>query len=272
MTRNWWTIRNGHSGSVSRSISLRCKRVPHAHRTRFTHGYRDTGSGILHLRTTLPHLFDADPPREMFPPSVYSNQVSLRLPAPLPLKVSPGVVWRTQRTLFLTTRYTVLALCQISSLSLYSLTFALARHGMHGKSPRSPISGLPLSRHAYPTSTSSFPFLQRSIPTSTPLYTSSPSLLRPRRPLRPRKNRRDERGRIRPALDHRGRSRSGSSSKSAVCPVWAYRERCVSDLTSLRGYRVDPLRLGATDPSNPIVRSLHHGRPRRCTPFHPSRA
>ena len=72
----------------------------------------------------------------MFPPSVYSNQVSLRLPAPLPLKVSPGVVWRTQRTLFLTTRYTVLALCQISSLSLYSLTFALARHGMHGKSPR----------------------------------------------------------------------------------------------------------------------------------------
>ncbi len=44
---------------------------------------------MLHLRETLPHLFD---PRlsasELFPPDVYSKNVVLKLPAPLPIKVS----------------------------------------------------------------------------------------------------------------------------------------------------------------------------------------
>ena len=48
----------------------------------------DTGSGILHLRATLPHIFDSNPPTNLFPPTIYSNSVSLSLPAPLPLKVS----------------------------------------------------------------------------------------------------------------------------------------------------------------------------------------
>jgi hypothetical protein len=44
---------------------------------------------MLHLRETLPHLFD---PRlsagELFPRDVYSKNVVLKLPPPLPIKVS----------------------------------------------------------------------------------------------------------------------------------------------------------------------------------------
>jgi hypothetical protein len=52
----------------------------------------DIGSGILHLRATLPHIFDSNPPTNLFPPTIYSNSVSLSLPAPLPLKVSREAV------------------------------------------------------------------------------------------------------------------------------------------------------------------------------------
>ncbi|KAJ9125555.1 hypothetical protein QFC22_000517 [Naganishia vaughanmartiniae] len=63
------------------------------------------GSGLLHLRATLPYIFNPPEDAPLFPPSVYSNHVCLRLPAPLPVK--------------------------LSSLHLYQFIFAMARHGMH---------------------------------------------------------------------------------------------------------------------------------------------
>ncbi|KAJ9109208.1 hypothetical protein QFC21_000537 [Naganishia friedmannii] len=63
------------------------------------------GSGLLHLRATLPYIFNPPEDAPLFPPSVYSNHVCLRLPAPLPVK--------------------------LSSLHLYQFMFAMARHGMH---------------------------------------------------------------------------------------------------------------------------------------------
>jgi hypothetical protein len=48
---------------------------------------RCLGSGLLHLRATLPYIFNPPADGSLFPPSVYSNQVCLRLPAPLPVKV-----------------------------------------------------------------------------------------------------------------------------------------------------------------------------------------
>ncbi|WVQ94503.1 hypothetical protein IAU59_001582 [Kwoniella sp. CBS 9459] len=61
---------------------------------------------MLHLRDTLPMFFDAEMrSSDMFPPDIYSRNVVLKLPAPLPLK--------------------------ISSLSGYSMAFSLARSGMH---------------------------------------------------------------------------------------------------------------------------------------------
>ena len=58
--------------------------------------HNDIGSGILHLRATLPHIFDSNPPTNLFPPTIYSNSVSLSLPAPLPLKVSRNVHCRNK--------------------------------------------------------------------------------------------------------------------------------------------------------------------------------
>ncbi|WVF67122.1 hypothetical protein IAT40_001867 [Kwoniella sp. CBS 6097] len=61
---------------------------------------------MLHLRETLPMFFDPQMGSlDMFPPDIYSRNVVLKLPAPLPLK--------------------------ISSLSGYSMAFSLARSGMH---------------------------------------------------------------------------------------------------------------------------------------------
>ncbi|OCF39843.1 hypothetical protein I317_06336 [Kwoniella heveanensis CBS 569] len=61
---------------------------------------------MLHLRETLPMFFDPQmSSSEMFPPDIYSRNVVLKLPPPLPLK--------------------------ISSLSGYSMAFSLARSGMH---------------------------------------------------------------------------------------------------------------------------------------------
>lgn len=44
---------------------------------------------MLHIRETLPHLFESElGSAELFPPDIYSRNVVLKLPAPLPLKVS----------------------------------------------------------------------------------------------------------------------------------------------------------------------------------------
>ncbi|WRT65585.1 uncharacterized protein IL334_002530 [Kwoniella shivajii] len=60
---------------------------------------------MLHLRETLPSLFDAEMnSAEMFPHDIFSRNVVLKLPQPLPIK--------------------------ISSLSGYSMAFSLARNGM----------------------------------------------------------------------------------------------------------------------------------------------
>lgn len=45
---------------------------------------------MLHLRESLPQLFDSRlASAELFPPDVFSKNVVLKLPAPLPLKVCP---------------------------------------------------------------------------------------------------------------------------------------------------------------------------------------
>ena len=47
---------------------------------------------MIHLRETLPHLFDPQlSAAELFPPDIYSRNVVLKLPAPFPIKVS--LVW-----------------------------------------------------------------------------------------------------------------------------------------------------------------------------------
>jgi hypothetical protein len=44
---------------------------------------------MIHLRETLPHLFDPQlSAAELFPPDIYSRNVVLKLPAPFPIKVS----------------------------------------------------------------------------------------------------------------------------------------------------------------------------------------
>ncbi|WVW80022.1 hypothetical protein I302_101995 [Kwoniella bestiolae CBS 10118] len=61
---------------------------------------------MLHLQETLPQFFDPDMnSSKMFPQNVFSKHMVLKLPAPLPLK--------------------------ISSLSGYSMAFTLTRSGMH---------------------------------------------------------------------------------------------------------------------------------------------
>ncbi|WVQ78740.1 hypothetical protein IAT38_000827 [Cryptococcus sp. DSM 104549] len=61
--------------------------------------------GMLHLRETLPQFFNHDmTSADMLPPDIFSRHVVLKLPAPLPLKVS--------------------------SLSAYSVAFSLTRSGM----------------------------------------------------------------------------------------------------------------------------------------------
>ena len=43
---------------------------------------------MIHLRETLPHLFDPQlAAADLFPADIYSRNVVLKLPAPLPLKV-----------------------------------------------------------------------------------------------------------------------------------------------------------------------------------------
>ena len=47
---------------------------------------------MLHLRDTLPKFFHSDrATSSMFPDEVFSQNIVLKLPAPLPLKVSPRV-------------------------------------------------------------------------------------------------------------------------------------------------------------------------------------
>lgn len=47
---------------------------------------------MIHLRETLPHLFDPQlSAADLFPPDIYSRNVILKLPAPLPLKVSTRI-------------------------------------------------------------------------------------------------------------------------------------------------------------------------------------
>ncbi|AUB27888.1 hypothetical protein CKF44_07594 [Cryptococcus neoformans] len=60
---------------------------------------------MIHLQETLPHFFNAEmTAATMLPPDIYSQNMVLKLPAPLPLK--------------------------ISSLSGYSMAFSLTRNGM----------------------------------------------------------------------------------------------------------------------------------------------
>lgn len=47
------------------------------------------GRGMLHLRETLPRILqDGQSSSELFPPDIYSSNVILKLPAPLPIRVS----------------------------------------------------------------------------------------------------------------------------------------------------------------------------------------
>jgi hypothetical protein len=47
------------------------------------------GRGMLHLRETLPRILqDGQTASELFPPDIYSSNVVLKLPAPLPIRVS----------------------------------------------------------------------------------------------------------------------------------------------------------------------------------------
>ena len=47
------------------------------------------GRAMLHLRDTLPQLLESGhPSSELFPPDIYSSNVILKLPAPLPIRVS----------------------------------------------------------------------------------------------------------------------------------------------------------------------------------------
>jgi hypothetical protein len=63
--------------------------------------------GMMHLREALPQLFSAVPARTIFPPDVYSRDVVLRLPHPLPLR--------------------------IGGLHAYGVAFTIARNGMQGE-------------------------------------------------------------------------------------------------------------------------------------------
>lgn len=66
--------------------------------------------GMLHIRETLPLLFDSGAnSRSLFPAEVYSRNVVLKLPPPLGLKL-PG-------------------------LHAYGLAFTIARNGLMGESP-----------------------------------------------------------------------------------------------------------------------------------------
>jgi hypothetical protein len=79
----------------------------------------------------LPNILNPPKGESLFPPTVFSNHVTLSLPHPLPLKVSR--VRSCSATLSPVDPVPHLFHLQISSLPLYSMTFALARHGMHGK-------------------------------------------------------------------------------------------------------------------------------------------
>lgn len=61
---------------------------------------------MLHLRDTLPRLFEGDSGPELFPADIYSKDVVLKLPHPFPLK--------------------------IGSLHGYRMSFGIARNGMQG--------------------------------------------------------------------------------------------------------------------------------------------
>lgn len=66
--------------------------------------------GMMHLRETLPLLFDPGvSSRDLFPKDVYSRNVNLKLPHPLGLRL-PG-------------------------LHAYGLAFTIARNGLQGESP-----------------------------------------------------------------------------------------------------------------------------------------
>ncbi|KAL7419743.1 hypothetical protein Q5752_005659 [Cryptotrichosporon argae] len=59
---------------------------------------------MLHLRDTLPRFFDGTAMADLFPPDIYSRDVALKLPVPIPVK--------------------------ITGLQAYSMTFSIARNGM----------------------------------------------------------------------------------------------------------------------------------------------
>jgi len=63
---------------------------------------------MLHLRESLPRFFHPEQTLStMFPQEIFSQNIVLKLPAPLPLKVP--------------------------SLVAYTVAFAIARNGMQGK-------------------------------------------------------------------------------------------------------------------------------------------
>lgn len=111
---------------------------------------RCVGAGMLHLRETLPLLLHSGhSSSDLFPPEIFSSNVVLKLPAPLPIRVSiicRGVV--------------CVLIIQISSLPAYSMLFSIARNGMQGKpAPSLQVTGKELRR-------------QHSTPTCTPVWTA----------------------------------------------------------------------------------------------------
>lgn len=63
------------------------------------------GRAMRHLRETLPHFFHPPKGVTMYPPEIFSHAVTLKLPPPLPLKVS----WGSSSSSALTMRLDLLA-------------------------------------------------------------------------------------------------------------------------------------------------------------------
>lgn len=96
------------------------------------------GSGILHLRAMVPHILDSSVESERWPASVFSKDIALVLPPPLPVKVRAQQNESIQSSFLAVDQVIEIDTpsflghpSQIMSLPLYSLTFTLARHGLH---------------------------------------------------------------------------------------------------------------------------------------------
>ncbi|GMK56300.1 hypothetical protein CspeluHIS016_0301400 [Cutaneotrichosporon spelunceum] len=100
------------------------------------------GRGMLHLRETLPLLFD---PKlggdDLFPPEVFSPDVVLKLPAPFPIRI-PGL--KAYRMTFATGRSGLQALHTDLGTTLQRMTFSLPHVP---ESVSEEFKDIPTSRH-----------------------------------------------------------------------------------------------------------------------------